>query len=154
MRTTRRPSPFLYQLTSPAGRRGGRVWEVLTMRYCLHHDPSLSVHTILSTVELWDLSLRFNCRQMFPLIFLRSSISFFSLSLSRAHMLGPDVPRILSGTFWDCVPAVVLVYSHHPLVRASPHPSAVPFRLDCQDSAGLEAVRLLMKLLAEQRCVL
>lgn len=70
------------------------------------------------------------------------------LSFSYSHV-GPWCSQNSFGNFWDGVPAVFVVNSHHPLIRASPHPPAVPFRMDCQDSAGLEAILLLMKHLAD-----
>lgn len=124
-------------------RGGGGVCEVLTMRCCLHHDPSVSVHTILSVVKLWDLFLLFNCWQMFP-----PHCPCLHLFHSLSHV-GPWCFQNSSGNFWDGVPDVVLVNSHHHLVRASSHPSAVPLCMDCQDSAGLEVILLLMKHLAD-----
>ncbi len=37
-------------------RKAEGAWEVLTMRECLHHDPSISLHTVLSMLN-WDWSL-------------------------------------------------------------------------------------------------
>lgn len=92
------------RVNEEGGGSGERGWEVLTIRECLHHDPSRSLHTVLSVVKLWHWSLLFNCRQMFP----PSSAMPPSLLFSYTHV-EPWCSQNSSGNLWDAVPAVVLV---------------------------------------------
>lgn len=65
MRNTPRPSLFLHQLTSL-----DKLWsacqrrDVLTMRYCLHHDPSVSREYSHGDETMGFFPFHYNCRQM------------------------------------------------------------------------------------------
>lgn len=134
MRTTSRPSPFLRWIcwtVKEKERRGGE-------RGSLNHERvfTSSLHWLNDT----------NMPLISPFL-----IADRCAPLHK-HMLGSDVPRILSGTSGKkSQPWSLQHYSHRPLlkVRARPKLSRPHLTWMKKDSAGLEAFPVLMKHLAD-----